>query len=106
MYCEKCGRLAHGNRPCADPTVVATRPRYAVAANRGPRRPQADSLICGMMSLFLPGLGQLCQGRIGAGLSCLFLVFLSVIALLLFWPLGLLGYLVVVIIAVVDAARA
>lgn len=109
MYCEKCGRLAHGDRPCSGttPDSITTQPRYSPATVRrySPRKPAVEGLLAALLSFFLPGLGQMCQGRFGAGFAFFFCLFIVGMFMFIFWPLGCLLYLFVMIVAVVDAAR-
>lgn len=109
MYCDKCGRLAHGDRPCSgtSPDSITTLPRYSPATVRrySPRKPAVEGLLAALLSFFLPGLGQMCQGRFGAGLGFMCCAFAAAVCILFFWPLGVLLYLVTMIAAVVDAAR-
>lgn len=110
MYCERCGRLAHGDRPCdsGSPTEIRTTPRYtpqSVARHvRRPHKPPVESMLAAILSFFIPGLGQLCQGRFGAGFAFFFCLLVDGLFLLAFWPLGMFCLFVTVVAAVVDAA--
>lgn len=75
--CPRCGHPAGG-------------PERSTARPGG-----AGNVLAAVLSFFIPGLGQLCQGRAGAGLGFFVLA-------VLFW-LVLLGW-VVAIVAAVEAA--
>lgn len=86
-------------------SVVTYQPQQRVVVHHYHRgRDRASGMLAALLSALLPGLGQMCQGRLMTGICFLLLALVAAIPLLLMHPLGLL-YFVVLIVAVVEAAQ-
>lgn len=76
--CPKCGRPFPGDRMLAGGIKIRTRGGEQVLVDEEREKPgtsardqkagSAGNVVAGVASFFVPGLGQLVQGRFGAGL--------------------------------------
>jgi hypothetical protein len=99
VACPRCGN--HFSMPVYHTPVAISLPTRR--SRRAPRD-RTPGLIAAVLSLFVPGLGQLCTGRPGTGLLFfLSVAFLAALGVILF-PLWLVG-LLIWLWAVVDAAN-
>jgi hypothetical protein len=78
MYCRECGQLVSGEAPscphCGVPNPTgAASPRYIHPAQTAPTH---SAGLAAVLSLIIPGAGQMYRGRVGAGL--LWLVFVVI----------------------------
>jgi hypothetical protein len=99
VACPRCGN--HFSMPVYHTPVAISLPTRR--SRRAPRD-RTPGLISAVLSLFVPGLGQLCTGRPGTGvLFFVSVAFLAALGVILF-PLWLVG-LLIWLWAVVDAAN-
>lgn len=104
MYCRECGRQVSSEAPICPhcgvphPVLVAAAPGAPAVYAAAPLAQRKDPGVAALLSLFIPGAGQMYKGDVGAGVAWLCAVFIGYLAFIL--P----GF-ILHIICVVNAAK-